>query len=77
MGYTSKGERVGGKLERTMPLRFNKILYLSKKKKLERTIRTPYCFGSVEVGSFVFNVVYLERAEDVVPFPLHMDSSVQ
>jgi hypothetical protein len=30
---------------------------------LERTIGTPCCFESVEVGSFVFNVVYLERAE--------------
>jgi hypothetical protein len=29
----------------------------------ESTIGTPYCFGSVEVGSFVFNVVYLERIE--------------
>jgi hypothetical protein len=32
-------------------------------RELERTIRTLYCFGSVEVGSFVFNVVYLERME--------------
>ena len=31
--------------------------------KLERTIGTPYCFESVEVDSFVFNVVYLERAK--------------
>jgi hypothetical protein len=27
------------------------------------TIGAPYCFGSVEVGSFVFNVVYLFRAD--------------
>jgi hypothetical protein len=32
--------------------------------KLEGTIKTLYCFGNVEVGSFVFNVVYLERVEN-------------
>jgi hypothetical protein len=26
-------------------------------------MRTPYCFGSVEVGSFVFNIVYLGEKE--------------
>jgi hypothetical protein len=30
---------------------------------LKKTIGTPYCIGSMEVGSFVFNVVYLERVE--------------
>ena len=30
---------------------------------LETTIRTLYCFGSVEVSSFVFHVMYLERAK--------------
>ena len=30
---------------------------------LEGTIEILYCFGNVEVGSFMFNVVYLERAE--------------
>jgi hypothetical protein len=30
---------------------------------LERTKRTLECFESVEVGSIVFNVVYLETAE--------------
>jgi len=60
--------------------------------KLEGTIKTLYCFGNVEVGSFVFNVVYLERVEnkeirrswdcslrvkeDALPIPLYMDSSV-
>jgi hypothetical protein len=29
--------------------------------KLEGIIGTLYCFGNVKVGSFVFNVVYLER----------------
>jgi hypothetical protein len=40
----------------------------------EKTIRTPNCFGNMEVSSFVFNVMYLKRAEDVVPFPLQMDA---
>ena len=26
-------------------------------------MRTLYCFGSVEVGSLVFNIVYLEEKE--------------
>jgi hypothetical protein len=30
---------------------------------LERTNGTIFCFGNVEVGSFVFNVVYLETAK--------------
>lgn len=30
---------------------------------LEGTIGTTQCFGIVEVGSFMFNVVYLERKE--------------
>jgi hypothetical protein len=30
---------------------------------LEGTIGTPYYFKNVLVGSFVFNVVYLERGE--------------
>jgi hypothetical protein len=37
--------------------------YASKGKRvggeLERTIGTPYCFGSEEIDSFVFNMVYL------------------
>jgi hypothetical protein len=30
---------------------------------LKKTTGTPYCIGSMEVGLFVFNVVYLERVE--------------
>jgi hypothetical protein len=28
---------------------------------LERTIGTPKCFGTIEVDSFLLNMVYLER----------------
>jgi hypothetical protein len=30
---------------------------------LEMTKGTPYCFENVEIGTFVFNMVYLERAK--------------
>jgi hypothetical protein len=49
-------------MEFTFPVIWCCMGYASKGEKivgeLEETIGTLYCFGNVEVGSFVFNVVY-------------------
>jgi hypothetical protein len=50
-------------MEFAFPVVWCCMSYASKGKRvggeLERTIGTPYCFGSEEIDSFVFNMVYL------------------